>query len=306
MSIEKLDFNYIKQAHKPFTTFLNDVLQNIKDPLVLGVYVYLSSLPPLWSVNKAHLMDHFKVGRDKIGHVLKFLNDAQLLSYDRERDDRGMLGKVSIIILDGVEFSKNLPKNSTLLSSSAVEQSTLLKIQTMDNPGSGETAPINNIYIKNKTKKNKTCASNDALDGFIEFKTIYPVRKNMQRAQEAWVKKKCYKHKDVIIKHVRDSAQKDADWKKGIIPHPTTYLNGARWEDEIKTQEAQGFKAFHKTNELHSTVPEFVPDYTPINREAGMKGMEMIRKTLGIKSDAKARLNAPALSVGEIYGGGKG
>ena len=25
----------------------------------------------------------------------------------------------------------------------------------------------------------------------------------------------------------------DADWKKGFVPHASTYLNGERWNDEI-------------------------------------------------------------------------
>ncbi len=173
MSIEKLDFDYVKQSHKHFTTFLNEVIQNVPHALVLGVWVYLSSLPPAWNVNRQHLINHFGIGREKLGKVLKWLNDNQLLEYERGRRSDGVYtGKVAIIIKDGKDFveqiiNKKEPK-STIPEISTVDDSpvdkpeivdnystTLLENHILDNPQCGESAAINKTYIINKTKEEK-------------------------------------------------------------------------------------------------------------------------------------------------------
>lgn len=110
MSIEKLTFEQIRQENKPFTTIFNDVIQNIKDSETLGVYCYLSSLPQNWNVNKTHLMNHFEFGIDKIKKIMSWLNDKQLIEYHRTRDDQGHMGKIYILVKNGVDFISNFVK----------------------------------------------------------------------------------------------------------------------------------------------------------------------------------------------------
>ncbi len=165
MSIEKLDFDYVKQSQKSFTTFLNEVLQQLPSAVVLGVYVYLSSLPPTWVVNKQHLMNHFKLGRDKVGDILKWMNDNHLLSYERDRNPDGTLGKVAIVIKDGKDFIEHInakKEGTTLLKTSSVVEvvdkspTTLLKNQSVVKPECGKSAPTYNINnIKEIRSENK-------------------------------------------------------------------------------------------------------------------------------------------------------
>jgi hypothetical protein len=70
---------------------------------------------------------------------------------------------------------------------------------------------------------------------FESFWTIYPRKIARKYAQDAWKKIPAYKHLDVLNalkNHVTSWKQKGTE--KQFIPYPATWLNGARWEDEIE------------------------------------------------------------------------
>ena len=144
MSIEKLNLTYVRQENKSFTTLYNHVIQNIDDAFVLGVYCYLSNLPPDWTVSKQQLMNHFDVGKDKMIYTMKWLNDNHLIEYHQDRNEDGTLCKNIIIVKDGSEFKKNYCGLTGVRIN-----------RCPDNPVSGKSAPTNNIYNTNKIKKKK-------------------------------------------------------------------------------------------------------------------------------------------------------
>lgn len=148
MSVQKLDFSYVKQSKKGFTTFLNEVVQNISNGFILGVYTYLSTLPPEWNVNRVHLSNHFKVGRDKINSALSWLNDNYLIEYKQNHDEKGKFLNSYIEVQDGLEFIENFNKNQTRSTGT-------LKTRLTANPFNGKSAPINNINNINKNKKER-------------------------------------------------------------------------------------------------------------------------------------------------------
>lgn len=71
--------------------------------------------------------------------------------------------------------------------------------------------------------------------GFDDFWAIYPNRKAKQDALKAWSKLKPDEQMQAsILKAVREQSQGE-DWRKEggrFVPHPATWLNGRRWEDE--------------------------------------------------------------------------
>ncbi|MFA6989987.1 MAG: hypothetical protein WC197_07955, partial [Candidatus Gastranaerophilaceae bacterium] len=72
-------------------------------------------------------------------------------------------------------------------------------------------------------------------DGFDIFWKAYPRKVNKREAAEKWNKAKL-PEMDVILKAIE--VQKNTDgWKKEdgkYIPHPSTWINKERWNDEIK------------------------------------------------------------------------
>jgi uncharacterized protein YdaU (DUF1376 family) len=77
------------------------------------------------------------------------------------------------------------------------------------------------------------------INGFEEFWKAYPNKKDKQKAIVAWAK-----HEPDLAKVLKAlKTQKNSEqWKRDngqFIPLPTTWLNGARWEDEVTTKEAK-------------------------------------------------------------------
>ena len=68
-------------------------------------------------------------------------------------------------------------------------------------------------------------------DAFEEFWKVYPRKFTKKTALEIWSRKK--PDAELLIADVRNRLENDAQWKDGFIPHPTTYLNGERWNDEL-------------------------------------------------------------------------
>jgi len=70
------------------------------------------------------------------------------------------------------------------------------------------------------------------INGFDEFWKAYPNKKDKQKAMRAWSKHRPELKK--VLSALKTQSQSD-QWTKEdgrFIPLPTTWLNGARWEDE--------------------------------------------------------------------------
>lgn len=71
---------------------------------------------------------------------------------------------------------------------------------------------------------------------FNQFWEEYPVKKSKETARKAWAKlKPTAELFETIMAAVRAS-KNSLDWTKDngrYIPHPATWLNGGRWEDEL-------------------------------------------------------------------------
>ena len=71
--------------------------------------------------------------------------------------------------------------------------------------------------------------------GFDTWWSVYPKKKGKQNALKAWNKIK--PDADMLIAHTTNMATNDDEWVRGFAPHPTTYLNQARWNDEVQQRE---------------------------------------------------------------------
>lgn len=91
---------------------------------------------------------------------------------------------------------------------------------------------IDNIYVQNEVQKP------DWEDKFEQFWRLYPKKQNKKKVQ-LWFKNKKPNDAlfDTIIKKLKNFID-TVDWQKEngkYIPMPTTWLNGERWNDEIKS-----------------------------------------------------------------------
>lgn len=80
---------------------------------------------------------------------------------------------------------------------------------------------------------------NPKTEDFNKFWAAYPKKVDKQNALKAF--KKIKVPVDVLLKALEEH-KKQPDWLKDkgkFIPHPATWLNGKRWEDEIGVSEAE-------------------------------------------------------------------
>lgn len=75
---------------------------------------------------------------------------------------------------------------------------------------------------------------------FEQFWSVYPEKKGKGKAYESWLKIKGDKSKIIEAIKVQDKYNhfKGKDGKD-YIPHPTTWLNQKRWEDEVKVKRKE-------------------------------------------------------------------
>ncbi|CAN7659824.1 hypothetical protein LJR232_005003 [Aquipseudomonas alcaligenes] len=79
----------------------------------------------------------------------------------------------------------------------------------------------------------------DALEGFAEFWMRYPKKKSKVDAEKAWSKLKPSQDLRVTMLAALDKHVRSHEWRKDaghFIPHPATWLNKRRWEDQVGTE----------------------------------------------------------------------
>lgn len=89
-----------------------------------------------------------------------------------------------------------------------------------------------------KTKKKTDRAElkklkEERLNLFLLFWSAYPKKVAKKRAQSIYMNKELYNNHAVIMEDLRK--RKQSEWssiEKQFIPHPSSYLNGERWNDE--------------------------------------------------------------------------
>jgi hypothetical protein len=93
----------------------------------------------------------------------------------------------------------------------------------------GNSATIYSVERSEKSKKEEHTYLDDG--GFAEFYTNYPRHEGRVAAFRAWRAKELTKADAARL--VADVAKRYEFTEKQFIPHPATYLNQERWNDEI-------------------------------------------------------------------------
>jgi hypothetical protein len=111
------------------------------------------------------------------------------------------------------------------------------------------------IPINNNTKNNNN-KSLDHLDDFEKWYKIYPRKVSKQGAKKAWIKiqnlpKNERPSFDTLFLAVQQQSQSD-QWKdKKYIPHPSTWLNQRRWEDELESTKSNNNNNPHPSTSIN-------------------------------------------------------
>jgi hypothetical protein len=106
--------------------------------------------------------------------------------------------------------------------------------------GVGHSAAQKRIENRNETKTSLSDSKLPDAWGFEKFYAAYPRKKNPSAARRAWRK---VKPAEVEVILAGLEALKSGEWKgkdQQYIPHPASWLNDRRWEDEIETRRNNG------------------------------------------------------------------
>jgi len=215
---------YAKKA--PYSSVSNDVVAMIINPDALAIWIYLQTRSSDWKVIASYLQERFSIGRDRYWKAMACLKELGLMSHEviREEGTGKMLGKRII-----VHYEPNLQ-----VSEHSVDRS----------DGAPSIRETDHYLIKDSStelsEKKPTVAKApgkaDVNSDFARFWSVYPNKKAKGDAEKAWAKIKPDQPLAEIIVTAVMAHRLSADWKKDggqFIPHPATWLNGKRWEDEV-------------------------------------------------------------------------
>lgn len=188
----------------------------------LGVLVRLLSRPDNWSTNSDTLAREFGCGRDQMRSVLNELSEAQYMALNKVQDEKGHWASFWVVYDEPTTSPNYYPK----------PEEPKTGLPEPGNPYFGESGPITRTDLTRTDNKRKRSISNDQPD-FELFWTAYPRKTNKGFARTVFAK---IKPDDTLLKKMISSIeqQKRSDqWKDPkYIPHPSSWLNGERWEDE--------------------------------------------------------------------------
>ena len=173
---------------------------------------------------------------------------SRITGYDESRISviTGELVKLGWLVKDekpgvGCEYRitvpPHLPDERRELDDEPVTKTVTPPVTKTVTPPVTKTVTLTNKEL-NKELNNKNVQSGDCTSLFDMFWAQYPVKRNKKKAKDIWRRKRLDRIAPVIIDDVIRRKQHDQQWLKGYIPHPTTYLNGERWEDELTSPDA--------------------------------------------------------------------
>ena len=127
--------------------------------------------------------------------------------------------------------------------------------ENLDTPPKNLYDPIKENFKDNNTVNNTPNITLNNIDHFDSFWLAYPRKVGKAQARKAWDR---LKPSDDIVRAIAENISlrlQHGEWSDTkFIPHASTYLNNARWEDEIETTNTVA----KKPNQLKERDIEFV------------------------------------------------
>lgn len=200
-----------------FTVISNSVAQDSRLSMrALGLLVRLLSRPDNWETNSTTLAREFDVGREQMQGVLRELASFGYMELVKHRQT------------DGTFISRwyvyDEPKTGEPEHGEPAPE----------NPYAGEPVGINK-NLANKESIQTPIAPKGADVRFAKLWDAYPKKIGKDAARRAFDKRKV---DDALLNTMLEAIarqKKSVDWLKDAgqyIPHPATWLNQGRWQDE--------------------------------------------------------------------------
>ena len=142
------------------------------------------------------------------------------------------------VLLDLEKYTYNMLPQTELKTELKTEPTAELQTELKTEPHTEPPFIYSNNNIQSNKKQNKTKQINlsDSETGFDVFWEHYPRHEGKAKARESFIKvlRKGVKLDELVA--AIEKHKQSAQWQKDggqYIPHPTTWLNQQRWEDEM-------------------------------------------------------------------------
>ncbi|MBW2186747.1 MAG: hypothetical protein JRG71_10235, partial [Deltaproteobacteria bacterium] len=154
------------------------------------------------------------------------------------------------VVIDYPEGTENIRKKRGTLKIHKIgnKQAISKHNRLIDSRQLAEEANIKHANNDHKESKNRSTtvslslSLNKHMVDFDQFWAIYPKKQGKQQAVKAWQKIKPDSMLfEKIMVALNAQAMSEA-WQKdngNYVPHPSTWLNGCRWEDELEPEQNQ-------------------------------------------------------------------
>ena len=166
-----------------------------------------------WATN-GYFAELYNVSKVSISKWIGSLKDAGYVSIEMEQDrgTKQILNRYIRLLNGGIKEKLNTPQR---------------KVKD----------PIKEKFKDNNTVNTTSNITVNNIDHFESFWSVYPRKVGKAQARKSWDKLKL---NDDTVKMIAENIAlriKYGEWSdanKTFIPHAATYLNNARWEDEVE------------------------------------------------------------------------
>lgn len=137
-----------------------------------------------------------------------------------------------VIVIVDWHINNYLDKNRTKPTEYQKERKKLLLTEGSKYELNNGLTGVKQTLNQNRVEESSIEENRVTMCRFDEFWNLYPIKKGKKTAQQKWNKLSDEKQ-ELAMQDIQDRLQRDQQWQRGFIPHPTTYINQERWEDEM-------------------------------------------------------------------------
>ena len=221
----------IFKRHAGYTNIPNAILRDPRLSLkTKGLFAVMFSLPEDWDYNIKGLAHINGVGRDAIRSALAEMESAGYLTRQQAHGDGGKFGSNIYEVRD--ESTIPLSENPTTVEPTTAKP---LPVQPLPEKPTQYNKDLSTKEQDPPIAPRGGVCSVQSDELFARFWAAYPRKVNKTRAKRAWDKLKpdlalCRAMAEALEKFkASDQWQRDGGL---YIPHPASWLNNRRWEDE--------------------------------------------------------------------------
>jgi len=207
--------------------------------------------------SEAELLANFwGIEPEKLKEMLTLMERLKLIEKDGDLLWSNRLRDRLKPVLDERERKRKWSRKRWQKDGSSEESDVENEVLDGNNPSDSEETPASSIPKESKgeekkSKKSKKEKTFMTKEDFENFWKEYPKKQSKQKAQEKFLKLP-REHLPKILQAIREQ-KKSTEWQKDggqFIPHPTTWINAKRWEDDISSYNFSHGK--NQSNSGHS------------------------------------------------------